>query len=116
MAIELGPRGITSNVIAPGPIKGTEGMSRLAPAELIEIAERMVPVGRWGGVRDIAAATIYLFSHAGSFVNGSVLVVDGGAWRTKGGSPGDAFPYPDFILEGGEVEGVAGKKGDKAKI
>lgn len=45
-AVELGPRGITSNVIAPGPIQGTEGMERLAKKEDIERGMRTVPVGR----------------------------------------------------------------------
>ena len=74
IAIEFGPRGMTSNVIAPGPIGSTEGMDRLAKsADAGKVAAR-VPVGRFGNVREIADATVYLFSDAGNFVNGDTLV------------------------------------------
>ena len=74
VGIEYGPRGLTSNIIAPGPIAGTEGMERLATAGGQEKAGKAVPVGRLGTVRDIADATVYLFSEAGGFVNGEILV------------------------------------------
>jgi len=74
VALEFGPRGITSNVIAPGPIGGTEGMERLARKEDIEGMGRRIPSGRWGTVREIADATVYLFSEAAGYVNGTVLV------------------------------------------
>ncbi|KAH0289129.1 short chain dehydrogenase, partial [Aureobasidium sp. EXF-3399] len=115
VAIEYGPLGVTSNVIAPGPIGGTEGMERLAksdPASVAKSAKR-VPVGRLGSVKDIADATVYLFSDAGNFVNGSTVVVDGGSWRVNAGGPGSTWEYPDFLLSGQVVEGV---KGGKAKL
>jgi peroxisomal 2,4-dienoyl-CoA reductase len=71
-AIEYGPRGITSNVIAPGAIQGTEGMTRLTGND--SDAGRDVPSGRLGHVKDIADATIFLFSDAGNYVNGDTLV------------------------------------------
>ena len=74
VAIEFGPRGITSNIIAPGPIAGTEGMERLARKEDVETSMRHVPVGRYGTTRDIADATVYLFGEAAGFVNGQTLV------------------------------------------
>lgn len=74
VAIEMGPRGMTSNVIAPGPIGGTEGMRKLASHTDDGAMEKSIPVGRFGTVRDIADAVIYLFSAAGSYVNGEVLV------------------------------------------
>lgn len=73
-AIELGPRGVTSNVLAPGPISGTEGMERLAKLEHIENSRRSIPLGRWGTVKEIADATVYLFSDAANFVSGQTLV------------------------------------------
>lgn len=42
------------------------------------------------------------------------LLVDGGAWRTQSGRSGLGFKYPDFLLAGTEVTGVAGLK--KAKL
>ncbi|KAF2235743.1 NAD(P)-binding protein [Viridothelium virens] len=74
VGIEYGPRGLTSNIIAPGPIAGTEGMDRLATAGGMEKASKGVPIGRLGTVRDIADATVFLFSEAGGFVNAEVLV------------------------------------------
>ena len=73
-AIELGPRGVTSNVIAPGPIEGTEGMERLARKEDLGAHIKNIPSGRWGTVKEIADATVYLFSDAANFVNGEILV------------------------------------------
>lgn len=74
VCIEYGPRGLTSNIIAPGPIAGTEGMERLATTSEMGKTAKGVPVGRMGTVRDIADATVYLFSEAGGFVSGDVLV------------------------------------------
>ncbi|KAK5151000.1 peroxisomal 2,4-dienoyl-CoA reductase-like protein SPS19 [Cryomyces antarcticus] len=114
VAIEQGPRGITSNVIAPGPIGGTEGMERLARPEDLTASKKRIPAGRWGTVKEIADATVYLFSDAANYVNGETLVVDGGAWRTHGVNPGGSFQYPDFLLSDEVVAGVKG--GKKAKL
>lgn len=87
-SIEYGPRGLTSNIITPGPIAGTEGMERLGnrEAEAAGEAFKKVPLQRYGTVKEIADGTVYLFSDAGNFVNGEVLVIDGGDWRSPGGS------------------------------
>ncbi|KAJ9665803.1 peroxisomal 2 4-dienoyl-CoA reductase sps19 [Coniosporium apollinis] len=114
VCIEQGPRGVTSNVIAPGPIAGTEGMERLLKSgeEARKASEANIPSGRWGTVREIADATVYLFGDAGSYVNGEILVVDGGSWHT-GMQPGAGFKYPDFLLSDEVVTGVKGVKGEK---
>lgn len=80
VALEYGPRGITSNIITPGPIAGTEGMARLGNKESEASGEafKKNPLQRYGTVKEIADGTIYLFSDAGNFVNGEVLVIDGG--------------------------------------
>jgi len=96
ICVEEGPRGLTSNVIAPGPIGGTEGMDRLG---VTGESYSFVPSQRAGHVKEIADSTVYLFSDAGNYVNGSVIVVDGGSWRT-GFGPGGRFKYPDFLLSG----------------
>ncbi|MCJ1418704.1 hypothetical protein MMC32_005054 [Xylographa parallela] len=113
-AIELGPHGITSNVIAPGAIAGTEGLARLARPEDAAASAKQIPLGRAGTVRDIADSTVFLFSEGGNHVNGTVAVVDGGGWRTQAGNPGAGFAYPDFLLGGEEVKGVKG--GRRAKL
>jgi peroxisomal 2,4-dienoyl-CoA reductase len=74
VAIEQGPKGITSNVIAPGPIADTEGIDRLSKKENRERSYKAVPAGRYGTVKEIADATIYLFSDTGNYVNGETLV------------------------------------------
>lgn len=74
LALEFGPRGVTSNVIAPGGIAGTEGVERLSRPDYKETAEKAVPLGRLGTVKEIADATVYLFSDAGNYVNGQTLV------------------------------------------
>lgn len=79
LAVELGPLGIRSNCVAPGPIAGTEGLERLVH-DLDRCIEK-VPLQRLGTTRDIAEATVYLFSPAASYVTGTVHVVDGGLWH-----------------------------------
>ena len=75
VCVEEGPRGITSNVISPGPIAGTEGLERLSMSGMEESkSARTIPSQRWGRVKEIADATVYLFSDAGNYVNGEILV------------------------------------------
>ena len=73
-AIELGPRGITSNAIAPGAVKGTEGIERLATKEYLQEQERTNPTGRIATVRDIADATVFLCGAAAGHINGATIV------------------------------------------
>jgi 2,4-dienoyl-CoA reductase [(3E)-enoyl-CoA-producing], peroxisomal len=74
VAIEQGPKGITSNVIAPGPIADTVGMARLASDKGRDRLTKSVPSGRYGTVKEIADATVFLFSDSGNFVNGDTIV------------------------------------------
>ncbi len=84
LAVEWGRHGIRSNAIAPGPIEDTEGMSRLVPAEVKEKLRRNIPLGRFGRIRDIEQAAVFLCSDAASFINGAIIVIDGGQWLSKG--------------------------------
>ncbi|KAJ5461815.1 Glucose/ribitol dehydrogenase [Penicillium daleae] len=114
VAIEYGPRGVTSNIISPGPIAQTEGLDRLVPSDAMAAYTKSQPLGRFGHVRDIADATVYLFSDAGSYVTGQTLVVDGANWRMSGGfTTNGNMQYPDFLLSGQEVANVTGKKKSK---
>lgn len=74
VAVEFGPLGVTSNIIAPGPIAATEGMDRLLPSDAKNVYIKTQPLGRIGSVRDIADATVYVFADTGSYVSGQVLV------------------------------------------
>lgn len=80
LAVEWGRYGIRVNAIAPGPIEDTEGMRRLLPEAIKDRLRKNVPLGRFGRIADIEKAALFLCSDAASFINGTVLVVDGGQW------------------------------------
>ncbi|HEY3038688.1 MAG TPA: SDR family oxidoreductase [Pyrinomonadaceae bacterium] len=80
LAVEWGRYGIRVNAIAPGPIEDTEGMKRLVPEPVKEKLLKNIPLGRFGHISDIEKAALFLCSDAASFINGAVLVVDGGQW------------------------------------
>ena len=76
LARELGSRGITANVVAPGFID-TDMTRALPDAKRAEYVGQ-VPLGRYGTVEEIAAAVTWLGSDAASYVTGAVIPVDGG--------------------------------------
>jgi peroxisomal 2,4-dienoyl-CoA reductase len=80
LAVEWGRHGIRVNAIAPGPIEDTEGMKRLVPEPIKEKLRQRVPLGRFGRIADVEKAAVFLCSSAASYINGAVLVVDGGHW------------------------------------
>ena len=103
-------------MIAPGPIAGTEGMERLSSEEARKnpLVQKAVPVGRYGLVKEIADATVYLFSDAGNYVNGETLIVDGGSFRVPTAGFGGGLSYPDNVLQGVVPKGA--KSGRKEKL
>ncbi len=80
LAVEWGRYGIRVNAIAPGPIGDTEGMKRLVPEPIKEKLRQRIPLGRFGEIADIEKAAVFLCSEAAAYINGTVLVVDGGHW------------------------------------
>ncbi len=80
LSVEWGRHGIRVNGIAPGPIEDTEGMKRLLMPELKEKLTRKIPLQRFGKIKDIENAALFLTSDAASYINGVTLVVDGGQW------------------------------------
>lgn len=80
LAVEWGRYGIRVNAIAPGPIGDTEGMKRLVPEPIKEKLRQRIPLGRFGEIADIERAAVFLCSEAAAYINGTVLVVDGGHW------------------------------------
>lgn len=77
LAVELGGRGITVNCVCPGPIR--TGMTSAIPDEAKrKFARRRVPLGRYGEPEEVAHGTLSLVLPAASYINGAVLMVDGG--------------------------------------
>jgi 2-deoxy-D-gluconate 3-dehydrogenase len=78
LANEWAPRGINVNAIAPGYM-ATDNTKALRedPVRTRQILER-IPAGRWGTPEDLGGAVVFLASRASDYVNGHVLVVDGG--------------------------------------
>jgi NAD(P)-dependent dehydrogenase (short-subunit alcohol dehydrogenase family) len=76
LAKRLAPDHITVNAIAPGFFESD--MTVIADDAMRKMVESAVPRGRTGTPEDVAGATIYLASRAGSYVTGSVLAIEGG--------------------------------------
>lgn len=77
MAFDLGAFTITVNCIAPGPFLTDLPGKMLTDAQKKTFADRTA-LGRWGKPDEIAGPTLLLASEAGSYITGSVLIVDGG--------------------------------------
>lgn len=80
-ALELAPHGITVNMVAPGPIHGTQMFHEIVPAGSAreKALADAIPVKRLGKPEDVANAVLFFASEASSFVTGQVLYVCGGA-------------------------------------
>jgi 3-oxoacyl-[acyl-carrier protein] reductase len=82
LAMELGPHGITVNVVAPGyiDVRGwSEAFPDRASDELRARLVQSIPLGVAGRPPDIAAAVTFLLSDAANHISGAVLAVDGGS-------------------------------------
>jgi len=79
LAVELGPRHILTNAIAPGfyPSKMASGLMELKGG--VKHLEGLSPNLRLGRPEDIAGLVVFLSSRAASHLNGAVIVTDGGA-------------------------------------
>ncbi|GIG40998.1 3-oxoacyl-ACP reductase FabG [Cellulomonas phragmiteti] len=73
---ELGGRGITANVVAPGFID--TDMTKALPEDRQQAYLGSIPAGRFGHADEVAAAVQFLASDAAAYVSGAVLPVDGG--------------------------------------
>lgn len=74
LAREMGSRGITVNVIAPGVIEGRMTEDAFTPEQV----RAMVPAGRAGSPREVAALVAFLCGKDAGYINGQVIGVDGG--------------------------------------
>ncbi len=77
LAKEFGAKGVTVNIVSPGPIMG-EAQDAMQAAHIAPMKAR-VPVGRLGTPDEVAAAVALLASDAGAFINGQMIQVNGGA-------------------------------------
>ncbi len=82
LAAELGPKGILVNGIAPGFFATDMNTALVADREFSGWVERRTPLGRWGAIHEVGGAAVFLASDAASYVNGHILVVDGGLSAT----------------------------------
>jgi NAD(P)-dependent dehydrogenase (short-subunit alcohol dehydrogenase family) len=73
---ELGARGITANVVAPGFI--ATDMTAALDQATIEAYEKRIPAARLGSTDDVATAVEFLVSDAAGYISGAVLPIDGG--------------------------------------
>ena len=76
LARELGSRGITVNVVAPGPVE-TDMTAALSEAQLASIVDA-VPLGRMATAAEIAGAVAFLAGPDAAYITGAVIPVDGG--------------------------------------
>jgi 3-oxoacyl-[acyl-carrier protein] reductase len=76
VARELGSRGITCNVVAPGPVS-TDMTAALGEARLAELTAA-VPLGRMASADEIAGVVTFLASEDAAYITGAVIPVDGG--------------------------------------
>ncbi|KAF4472643.1 rhamnolipids biosynthesis 3-oxoacyl-(acyl-carrier-) reductase [Fusarium albosuccineum] len=84
LAVELGPKNITTNTIAPGffPSKLAQGLINNLGG--IEELSKDNPMGRLGKPEDIAGVAVFLCSRAGGYVNGVDIAIDGAARLSAG--------------------------------
>jgi 3-oxoacyl-[acyl-carrier protein] reductase len=73
---ELGSRGITTNVVAPGFI--TTDMTLSLPEEQQESYRKAIPAGRFADASEVASAVVWLASDDAAYISGAVIPVDGG--------------------------------------
>lgn len=77
MAFELSPLGVSVNAVSPGPIETELAKNMLTPATRFA-REVRVPLGRLGKPEEVAATIAFLASPDAAYVNGAVIVIDGG--------------------------------------
>ena len=87
LAVEWAKYGIRTNAIAPGPFPTKGAWDRLLPGDLAEKFDmaKKVPVQRVGDHQELANLAAYLVSDFSAYVNGEVVVIDGGEWLKGAG-------------------------------
>lgn len=78
-ALDLGPRGIRVNCIAPGMIRTAMTEPMFADPENVKRIRASHPIGREGRPEEIASVALFLLSDDASFMTGAIIPVDGGS-------------------------------------
>ncbi len=78
MATDWARHGLNCNAIAPGYFDTPLNAALVADADFSAWLEKRTPAGRWGKVEELVGAAVFLSAPASSFVNGTVIYVDGG--------------------------------------
>lgn len=78
LAAELGAKGVTVNAICPGFFLTEANQVHLDNPRFDTWVKERTPLGRWGDPAELGGAAVFLASQAGSYVNGHLLMVDGG--------------------------------------
>ena len=91
MALDLAPYGVRVNALVPGSID-TQGM---AP-EIKQERGKTIPLGRVGEPEELAGPAAFLASEDASYINGHILVVDGGLLSQQRSPQVDIFPLSRF--------------------
>ena len=81
VALELAPRGVTCNAIAPGPVEGD--MARMHPPDQVADYLKTIPQARYANAKEIADAVVFLCTPAAAHITGQCIAVDGG-WTAAG--------------------------------
>lgn len=86
LAIELAPRGIRVNSLAPGSIRfpggGWDRRAKADPEGIQDFVQREIPMGRFGHAEEVADVATFLVSDRASWITGACISVDGGQGRT----------------------------------
>jgi NAD(P)-dependent dehydrogenase (short-subunit alcohol dehydrogenase family) len=104
LAVEWGPKNIRTNAVAPGPFPTEGAWSRLFPEQVRSAMDpaRRIPMQRVGEHHELANLASYLVSDYSSFVNGEVVVIDGGEWLKGAGQFNDFDQVPEEFWDAWE--------------
>jgi gluconate 5-dehydrogenase len=78
LAVELGPRNIQVNAIAPGFFKTEMNRALIDNPEFDGWVKKRTPAGRWADPSELAGVALLLASRASNYINGQIIYVDGG--------------------------------------
>ncbi|MFN9495639.1 MAG: SDR family oxidoreductase, partial [Bacteroidota bacterium] len=97
MAVEWAKYGIRTNAIAPGPFPTEGAWSRLFPEAIQQFVDpqKRIPMKRFGHHQELANLAAYLISDYSAYINGEVVVIDGGEWLKGAGQFSGLEAVPD---------------------